>query len=1202
MAINRHSLKCPAMVQSISNEIRPIENQLDSAPVTSSHPPGHRIQIFTFGTLRVIRDGHPVAETDWHTRQARQILKILITERPQPVATDRLIELLWPHSPPDAAATTLRSAINALRNVLEPERLNRAPARYIHTQAPGYAFRPHEDIWLDVAHFEQELRLAHTLQDPGMQADHLANALRLYEDDYLSGDPYVDWVKVERERLQELHYAALLQLAELHARSGNFTTAISACRQVLAVDPVRENAYQALMRYQAESGDSAAALLTYERCRGVLGEELGADPSPYTQQLHSRILNGEVDLWRNASFPSVWSSEFFWDERLDSKKDGIRNSSNGEENTLPQQILLPRLDESSIDLFVGRERESVKLLQNLAAGLDGRGRLLVIEGEMGVGKTRLAYHALQLASEQGATVISATCQSLERQLPYAPLADGIGRYLQELPLSSLRHLPMASLSQLAQIIPSLQDRLPSLPVMGSDHSISPEENRQRLVDGIVSFLAALARLRPLVLFLDDLHWSDSESISVLSRLSRRAPELPILIILAYRRGDLVENEDLIQLLRAMRRLTATQFLALERLDFSQVQAYVEQLVGDSAIRDQLASALYSTTLGNPLFLAEAVRSMQELFQATEKAALEGGGPAQPGAITQVWHSPNGRSFSLRGNPRIQEIIQDRIERLPPQALDVLYLSATIGRDFSLELLENISSVDLVAGLDVLLHRQFLIERPDGRLDFSHQVVRQVAYDSLSSLHRRRLHHRVADGLAQHPRVGQNPGEAAFHYGQAGLDAQVPYVRYSVLAGENLLRTYGFRQAIKHFDDALQSLDYLVDAPADLMRRALSGRGLACEGLLDPEGMAESYRRLRRWASQQGDQALMLMAHSRLASVLGLVGQQRESNALLRELLGRMGPTQTPIMVDLVERHQRIFSPDPAGAVDTWAPYEPPPEVPQDPVAAIQTVFEPVHAVLPLWEYGWILRLQGQLTEAEGCLQASARIAEETGQLPIASMAFHQLSVLARMRGQEEVSQQFNQQSIALNRQTQGASIDLLSLWPRISSAFEALRIHNLDEAEGRLTRVLTVLESYPSTFRSHRNSAKIGLALVHLERGQVEMADLLLQEALTDPVYIYPYTFVQGLLGKAQISQQRGDDLACSKFLREALRFAGRRSLIQEYATCCMMIARLQSASAPADRLLSTTLAYLEKIGFVWARTLVHEMIVARSAESNEAG
>ncbi|RLT40554.1 MAG: transcriptional regulator, partial [Chloroflexi bacterium] len=254
------------------------------------------IQITTFGTLQVVRDGQEVDESAWRTRQARQLLKVLVTERPRPVATDRLIDLLWPGSGIDSAATTLRSAINALRNVLQPDRPNRAPSRYIHTQSPGYAYRTHPDIWLDVEVFESLLRQAEKSSQPDQKQRLLEEATALYKDDYLISDPYADWVKSERERLRELYFHALLTLADLYSRAGNYSEAISLARRVLSKDEVRENAYQSLMRYQAESGDSAAALITYERCRSILGEELGADPSPVTQEMHSRILNGEIDV------------------------------------------------------------------------------------------------------------------------------------------------------------------------------------------------------------------------------------------------------------------------------------------------------------------------------------------------------------------------------------------------------------------------------------------------------------------------------------------------------------------------------------------------------------------------------------------------------------------------------------------------------------------------------------------------------------------------------------------------------------------------------------------------------------------------------------------------------------------------------------------------------------------------------------------
>ncbi len=1140
-----------------------------------------KIQIRTFGTLQVIREQQAVTESDWHTRQARQLLKILITERPRPVSTDRLIEILWPSSMPAAAATTLRSAINALRNVLEPERPNRAPSRYILTQSPGYAFHLHADIWLDVEAFEMELAHAHQTADLRTRQRHLEAATALYKDDYLISDPYADWVQNERERLRERYFTALLELAEMQAAAANYAEAISNCRRILARDEVRENAYQLLMRFQAESGDSASALLTYERCRTILAEELGADPSPLTQVLHQRILNGEIVPDTSDKPRMVLGVE----AQAPAAAGGFVYQAGELLARLPQSFLLPMIDPTFLEAFVGREQETALLKSRLDSAMQGAGQLVILEGESGIGKTRLAYAALRSAIDAGATVISVTCQPLERKFPFAPLADSIGRYLHDLPDSAIFSLPHASLAQMAQVIPSLQDRMPGLALPSLETTSSAEENRQRLIEGIVAFVVELARLRPLVLFLDDLHWADQDTLAVVSRLAHRMADLSMLIVLAYRTDDLVENEALITLLHSFNRAHRHTSLMVRRLTMTQVQEIIDIFTGqpgrDSA---ELAMFLYEATQGNPLFVTEALRDLQERYQAGLYTEL--------GDLTDMWSSKYRQVLTLRRSQRVQEIVLERIQRLPENALAVLQLAAVIGRHFSLELLEAVAPGDPLDALEVLLQRKFFIERPDERLDFSHQTVRQAVYDSLNMLQRRRLHRQVGDALVALGQADRNAGETAFHYGQAGRSAQSLFGRYSVLAGEKLLQSYGFRQAIEHFDNALTALsagDNALTALSagaqrdpDLELRALQGRGLAFEALMDPDGVTDTYRRLQTLARARNDVPLMRTAHSRLAAMLELVGQQRESNELLRELMDTLARDpashHSAVVADLLERRRHIYGPDEQGELSEWSAFVAPPPVPAEPVQDVQRVFDPVHAVLPLMDYGWTLRVQGQFKEATDCLHAALALALQTQQRAIASIASFQLAVIARMQGRLEASQELNEQSMALNHQAQDSTTELVSLWPRIASAFQSLHAGRLDEAERRLQRVLDFLDN-SNSFRNHRNSATIGLGLVALGYDDLARAQRLIEEALSDAVNLYPYVHVQGLLGLAEIAHRRDEPQLCRSLLYKALRFAGQRSLIEEYIETVLAVARLSPAQAPVELLLEQALVQARAVG-----------------------
>ncbi|MFN3335066.1 MAG: hypothetical protein ACK47M_21415, partial [Caldilinea sp.] len=460
--------------------------------------------------------------------------------------------------------------------------------------------------------------------------------------------------------------------------------------------------------------------------------------------------------------------------------------------------------------------------------------------------------------------------------------------------------------------------------------------------------------------------------------------------------------------------------------------------------------------------------------------------------------------------------------------------------------------------------KFLLERPDERIDFAHHLVRQTVYEQLSLLQRRRLHLAVAEALVDLGQGALNPGEIAFHYGHAGSSHRLLAVQYSVQEGEKLLRTYGFRQAIEAFDRALSLLDSLPEAPSDWMRRALQGRGIAYEGLFDPEGVTETYRRLQSWAREHGDRALILATYSRLTTMLGLLGQQAESNQALDEFLHAIMPVEgdMPTLRDLLERRRRIYAPAINDDNGEWTPYQPAPPPVANPESDILHFLEPVHAVVPLFEYGWVLLVQGQLGEATRVLEAVVDLATETNQPSIASAAYHQLAMTARILGDAEQSQALNEESIAINRAVAGAAGELGSMWPRISSGFLSLQAGRLDEAERRFRRVAE-MPGNDAFFRAYRNSADIGLGLVALARGDIDAARRLLESAQADNTNFYPYTYIQALLGLARIADATDDIPRRDELLRHALHFAGQRSLLEEYMLILVEVAQMRPTGAP---------------------------------------
>lgn len=256
-----------------------------------------KLHIYLFGSFRLVRNGIEVTSKDWHTRQARQLFKVLLTERGRLVPTRKLVDLLWPEHV-EHAHKALRSAISALRDVLEPDREPWLSSRFVPRGQAGYTlmFPSTCTVWIDVYEFERLLDTSLESMNTADARTMLEEALHLYTGDYLAEDEECCWAVAERARLRERYFAGVMRLMQWWGEVGCYTQAFELGQRALELDVCREPLYRLIMQYQALAGDNAAALQTFEQCRQTLAAHLGADPSPQTLALHMAILKGEYPL------------------------------------------------------------------------------------------------------------------------------------------------------------------------------------------------------------------------------------------------------------------------------------------------------------------------------------------------------------------------------------------------------------------------------------------------------------------------------------------------------------------------------------------------------------------------------------------------------------------------------------------------------------------------------------------------------------------------------------------------------------------------------------------------------------------------------------------------------------------------------------------------------------------------------------------
>ncbi|MCH8746021.1 MAG: AAA family ATPase, partial [Chloroflexi bacterium] len=439
-------------------------------------------------------------------------------------------------------------------------------------------------------------------------------------------------------------------------------------------------------------------------------------------------------------------------------------------------------------IFVGRQPEMAGLKAAMDDAVAGHGRLVMLAGEPGIGKTRTAQELSRYAESAGAQVWWGSCHEQQGAPPYWPWVQPIRSYIQRTGPESLAAQMGPGAADISEIIPLVREKLPDLEPASP---LEPEQARFRLFDSISQFLVNAARAQPLLLVLDDLHWADQPSLLLLEFLVGQLSDSNIMIVGTYRDIE-VSRED--PLSNTLARLARSESYAREELRGLEGES-VAQLINDISGQEpsqELVDAIHARTEGNPFFMTELIRLLEER-QSTDGAPVD--------TVLSGLEIPQS----------VLEVIGQRLNRLSTECEAALTTAAVIGRQFDFgvlsSLIEDSNETQLLKVIDEGLDAHLIQEVP-GQGDvyqFSHAIIQQTLRERLSSSRRVRLHARIGEALETlyGDETGDHAAELAYHFAEAEpVGGPDKLVKYTMLAGEKALDTYAYEEALGHFQRGL----------------------------------------------------------------------------------------------------------------------------------------------------------------------------------------------------------------------------------------------------------------------------------------------------------------------------------------------------------------------------------------------------------------
>ena len=733
------------------------------------------LSLFLFGPPRIEIDGTSISVD---TRKAVALVAYLATTRQQH-SRDTLAALLWPENDQSHARAALRRTLSTLNKALQGQWLD------IERETIGLDFRT--DLQIDVQTFchllaECSTSHGHTQHEICTACEQpLTLAAALYQNDFLAGfslrdsPEFDDWQLSQSDTLRREFANVLEGLTRCHSAAHQYDIALGYARRWLKLDQLHEPAHRQMMLLHAWTGQRTAALQQYRECVQVLDRELGVSPLEATTQLYQLIKENHTP-----PLPPPLPKPVF--ALKNQQQLASVTASDVHDATIHSTLKNPVIAGYPL---VGRSEEWATMREIYHASADD-GQVIIIEGDAGIGKTRLADELLTYARHRGANIISARCYEGEAHLAYAPVVSALRTAIaQHSDTQYLETLAATWLSEAARLLPELATLRPGLP---SPPALDNPGTQTRFFEGIRQlFFALSAGTSPSILSFDDLHWIDGASLEWLSYVLRRLHEQPLCLIFTWRGKQPARGTILHPLFVEAQRSGKATMLTLSRLSQFSVRELAQSVV-TTPTPDHFVARLYAETEGIPFFLVEYLTAIEKGLVDTEQA-----------------------DWSLTGG--IRGLLSSRLSAVNEIGWQLLNTAAVIGRSFDFDTLREASGRsddETVNALEDLIAQGLIeeVQRHAGEhnltYDFSHEKLRSFVYEETSLARRRLLHRRVAEALVSHTHghrdAGSLAGQIAYHYRRAGNDAVA--ADYFKLAGEYARTLYANAEALAHLQLAL----------------------------------------------------------------------------------------------------------------------------------------------------------------------------------------------------------------------------------------------------------------------------------------------------------------------------------------------------------------------------------------------------------------